>query len=205
MKIHLTDAGKRYNRDWIFRHFNFTFEKGKAYAITGSNGSGKSTLLQTLSGAVMFNEGTCKWSANNKNIAPENIYQYISICAPYLEVVEEMTLTEFLGFHNSFKPLLPAISVETIIKETGLQQAQHKRINQFSSGMKQRVKLAQCILSNTPIVLLDEPCTNLDTDGIQLYHQLIDKYCKERLIIVSSNDKVEYEFCEEIINIQDFK
>lgn len=205
MKIHLTDAGKRYNRDWIFRHFNFTFEKGKAYAITGPNGSGKSTLLQTLSGAVMFNEGTCQWAVNNKSIAPEKVYQYISICAPYLEVVEEMTLSEFFEFHSSFKPLLPMLSVKTIIKEIGLEPAHNKRINQFSSGMKQRVKLAQCILSNTSIVLLDEPCTNLDIEGIDLYHHLINKYCKDRLLIVSSNDKVEYQYCEEIINIMQFK
>jgi ABC-type multidrug transport system ATPase subunit len=58
--------------------------------------------------------------------------------------------------------------------------------------MKQRVKLAQAIFSDTPFLLLDEPCTNLDTTGIELYHQLINQYCNDRLVIVSSNDEVEY-------------
>lgn len=205
MKIVLDDAGKRYNRDWIFRHLNFTFEKNNAYAITGSNGSGKSTLLQALSGAIGFNEGKCKWFLSDKEIAPDSVYRYISICAPYLEVVEEMTLSEFISFHSKFKPLLKNISVKEIIEETGLHLAGNKKINQFSSGMKQRVKLAQCILSDTPLIFLDEPCTNLDTAGIQLYHNLIDKYREGRMIVVSSNDKVEYGFCNHIVNIHDYK
>lgn len=205
MKIQLTDAGKRYNRDWIFRHLNFNFEAGTNYAVTGSNGSGKSTLLQALSGAISFNEGSCKWEINGKAIKPENIYQYISICAPYLEVVEEMTLPEFFNFHTNFKPFAKNVSINDIIEETGLHLAHNKKISEFSSGMKQRVKLAQCILSDTPLVLLDEPCTNLDQQGIALYHHLIQKYCKGRLVIVSSNDKEEYSFCQKIINIQDYK
>lgn len=205
MKIVLADAGKRYNRDWIFRHFNYIFEAGNSYAITGPNGSGKSTLLQALSGAIGFNEGKCKWFLSEKEVAPENVYRYVSICAPYLEVVEEMTLIEFISFHSKFKPLLKNISLKQIIEETGLQLAGNKKINQFSSGMKQRVKLAQCILSDTPLIFLDEPCTNLDTAGIQLYHNLIEKYGEGRIIVVSSNDKVEYNFCDHVIDITDFK
>ena len=86
-----------------------------------------------------------------------------------------------------------------------LEKAANKQIRYYSSGMKQRVKLAQCIFSDTPIVLLDEPCTNLDTEGIELYHRLINEYCKDRLVIVSSNDEVEYRFCEEKISVNDYK
>lgn len=205
MKIVLTDAGKRYNRDWIFRHINFNFETGNCYAITGTNGSGKSTLLQALSGAMGFNEGHCKWEIDGKEIKPENIHQYISICAPYLELVEEMTLEEFISFHSKFKPFIKNISVKEIVEETGLHLAGNKKISQFSSGMKQRVKFAQCILSDVPLVLLDEPCTNLDAPGIEMYHHLVAKYCSGRIVIVSSNDPVEYNFCNQAINIQDYK
>jgi ABC-type multidrug transport system ATPase subunit len=204
MKIVLSDAGKRFNRDWIFRHFTYRFEKGNAYAITGPNGSGKSTLLQVLSGSMHFNEGKCEWSIGNKQLANEDVYNHVSICAPYLEVVEEMTLKEFLEFHHGFKPFLPGITVTSIIAAFGLEKAANKQIRYYSSGMKQRVKLAQCIFSATPTILLDEPCTNLDADGIQQYHQLINDYCKDRLVVVSSNDEVEYSFCKEKINIRDF-
>jgi ABC-type multidrug transport system ATPase subunit len=219
MTISLSDAGKRYNRDWIFRHFNYTFESGQSYAITGPNGSGKSTLLQALSGGMYINEGTIeykltdgRWPEDFSNVKPvngqlttDNIYSHVSICAPYLEVVEEMTLTEFLNFHRGFKPFLSGITTDFIITAIGLEKAVNKQIRYYSSGMKQRVKLAQCIFSDTAIVLLDEPCTNLDVTGIDLYHRLITDYCKERLVVVSSNDEVEYRFCEEKVNINDYK
>lgn len=210
MTILLSDAGKRFNREWIFRHFNYTFTSGNSYAVVGPNGSGKSTLLQVISGAVGLNEGKLIVHRDTSNVititeSAENIYQHISIAAPYLEVIEEMTVIEFLQFHQTFKTLLPALSIEEIVGVVGLQAAAHKQIRYYSSGMKQRVKLAQAIFSDVPVVLLDEPCTNLDTTGIALYQQLIEKYCKDRLVIVSSNDEAEYGFCKEKINLLTFK
>jgi ABC-type multidrug transport system ATPase subunit len=205
MKISLTDAGKRFNRDWIFRHFTYTFETAQAYAITGPNGSGKSTLLQAIGASLMLSEGNAQYSINNVQCSIENIYNHVSICAPYLEVIEEMTLTEFLDFHHGFKPFLPGITTSSIIADLGLEKAALKQIRYFSSGMKQRVKLAQCIYSDAAIVLLDEPCTNLDTTGIELYHRLVNDYCKNRLVVVSSNDEVEYRFCNKKISLNDYK
>ncbi|MFN8289327.1 MAG: ATP-binding cassette domain-containing protein [Chitinophagaceae bacterium] len=205
MTISLSDAGKRYNRDWIFRHVNYQFKSGDSYAITGPNGSGKSTLLQALGGALLLNEGTVQYSIDNIPCPPEQMYRHISICAPYLELIEEMTVKEFLSFHEAFKPFLPGTTIENIITVTGLGKAINKQIRYYSSGMKQRVKLAQCIFSDTAIVLLDEPCTNLDADGISLYHSLISNYCAERIVVVSSNDEVEYGFCKEQVSITDYK
>jgi ABC-type multidrug transport system ATPase subunit len=205
MKISLTDAGKRFNRDWIFRHLTYEFSAGQSYAIVGPNGSGKSTLLQVLSGAMQVNEGNIQCSMLNAQCSIEELYKHVSICAPYLEVVEEMTLIEFLNFHAGFKPFLSSITSEKIISILGLENAVNKQIRNYSSGMKQRVKLAQSIFSDVPAVLLDEPCTNLDAAGIQLYHDLINEYCKNRMVVVSSNDEVEYRFCNEKLNINDYK
>jgi len=206
MTISLSDAGKRFNRDWIFRHFNYHFISGNSYAIVGPNGSGKSTLLQVISGAGGLSEGSVV-SRESSAVSPaaENIYQYISIAAPYLEVIEEMTVIEFLEFHQNFKPLLPDTSIKEIISLVGLETAAQKQIRYYSSGMKQRVKLAQAIFSDVPVILLDEPCTNLDLTGIALYQQLIETYCKDRLVIVSSNDEAEYGFCKERINMMRYK
>jgi ABC-type multidrug transport system ATPase subunit len=205
MTISLSDTGKRYNRDWIFRHLTYQFEAGKSYAITGPNGSGKSTLLQVLSGNTMTNEGKIEWQLNGKVLSEENVHKHISICAPFLEVIEEMTLNEFLHFHYSFKPFISGISIADIVGITGLDNAVNKQIRYYSSGMKQRVKMAQCIFSDTSVVLLDEPCTNLDAAGIELYHILIKNYCTNRIVVVSSNDEEEFSFCQSVINISDFK
>ncbi|HEY4063366.1 MAG TPA: ABC transporter ATP-binding protein [Puia sp.] len=201
MKITLTDAGRRFNRDWIFRHLSYEFTSGHSYAITGPNGSGKSTLLQAIGGAIGISEGAIKYG----EISPDQVYRHIALAAPYLDVIEEMTVTEFLGFHRSFKPLIVDCSIEYIITRVGLDSAAHKQIRYYSSGMKQRVKLAQAIFSDTPILLLDEPCTNLDSEGIALYRQLIREHADGRLVVVSSNDLQEYDFCERTISILEYK
>jgi ABC-type multidrug transport system ATPase subunit len=206
MQITLNNVGKRFNREWIFRHCSYQFQPGKTYAITGSNGSGKSTLLQVISGSLTHNEGTVEIkNGQQQTVAPELLYTNISIAAPYLELIEEMTAKEMLDFHAQFKPLIDTISIEDILKTVGLQAAVNKQIRYYSSGMKQRLKLAQAFFSNTSILLLDEPTTNLDADGTALYHELINNYTKGKLVIVSSNDKQEYAFCEEVIRIGDYK
>jgi ABC-2 type transport system ATP-binding protein len=204
MKITLIDAGKRFNRDWIFRHLNYEFQTGHSYAITGPNGSGKSTLLQSIAGAIAISEGNIRYD-NGAPVPPEHAYRHLSLAAPYLQLVEEMTVTEFLDFHAAFKPLLPGISATAIIRKVGLEAAAHKQMRYYSSGMKQRVRLAQALFSDSTLVLLDEPCTNLDTEGIALYRELIAQYTPGRLLIVSSNDVQEYECCEERIDIRNYR
>lgn len=205
MHIKLSAAGKRYNREWIFRKANLNFKSGTSYAITGPNGSGKSTLLQSIGGMLQLSEGSIEYNRENIKIADEQIHRHVAICAPYLDVIEEMTLVEFFQFHFSFKPYLLGINLKTAIEIIGLQSAAGKQIRFYSSGMKQRVKLAQAILCNASILLLDEPCSNLDRQGIALYHSMIEQFTKGRVVIVSSNDEVEYGFCTERVAIADFK
>jgi ABC-type multidrug transport system ATPase subunit len=222
MKITLIDAGKRFNRDWIFRHFYYEFSSRNHYAITGPNGSGKSTLLQVIAGAIGISEGSIRYEHASTalspastasspptvpaaEIPPDQAYRYLSLSAPYLELIEEMTATEFLHFHHSFKPLLSSFSIPAILASVGLESAAHKQIRFFSSGMKQRIKLAQALFSETPVILLDEPTTNLDAEGIALYQRLVSEHAGGRLVIVSSNDPQEYDFCEKVINITEYK
>jgi ABC-type multidrug transport system ATPase subunit len=204
MRILLTDAGKRFNREWIFRHVDQVFETGKTYAITGPNGSGKSTLLQLIAGATALSEGKLTVSDPGP-LEDEDHFRHVSIAAPYLELIEEMTGLEFLSFHRHFRPFLHGLGAADILKTVQLEHAGHKQIRYYSSGMKQRLKLAQCILSESPFVLLDEPCTNLDETGIALYHQLIADHTASKCVIVSSNDKVEYGFCRQVVEIMKYK
>ncbi len=205
MRILLTDAGKRYNREWIFRHVNHEFLPGRSYAITGPNGSGKSTLLQVLSGAIMANEGKVSFFNGQAELPAEMQFREVSVCAPYLEVIEEMSASEFLQFHSIFKPFLNQTEPSEIIRIMQLEHAADKQIRYYSSGMKQRIKLAQAFFTETPVVLLDEPCTNLDTDGISLYQKLVKDYSFNRTVIVSSNDITEYEFCENRLDMKELK
>lgn len=209
MQITLTNTGKRFNREWIFRHVNQLFIPGRSYAITGPNGSGKSTLLQVIAGAVLHSEGEISYSVSGNEtssrqvVAGTDAYRNISIATPYLELIEEMTAVEFLSFHGTFKEF--SMTVSDMLEAVSLQQAANKQIRYFSSGMKQRLKMAQAFFSNTPVLLLDEPTTNLDHDGIALYRHLISNHTNGRLLIISSNDEQEYNFCDEVISISNYK
>jgi ABC-2 type transport system ATP-binding protein len=200
MQITLSNIGKRFNREWIFRNVSYTFSVPGKYAITGGNGSGKSTLLQVIAGSLTHNEGNITLIDQQQET---EFYKHISIAAPYLELIEEMTANELFSFHASFKPL--SISEQEALHIVNLEKAADKQIRYYSSGMKQRLKLALAFFSSTPVLLLDEPTTNLDTDGIALYQHLITNYTAQKLVIISSNDKQEYHFCDEVISIADYK
>lgn len=205
MKISLKHISKRFQRHWIFKDVNTEFSTPNSYAILGVNGSGKSTLLRVIAAMQSASQGKLNFKHNNDIITADKIHEHISFCAPAMEIVEEFTLTEFLNFHFSFKKALGELTTETIIEKIGLQHAKDKPIEDYSSGMKQRVKLAQAIFSDTPLLLLDEPCTNLDEQGVLQYRDWIEEFGKERLVIVASNDPREYFFCTEQLNISDYK
>ncbi len=205
MEIELKNLGKRFNRQWIFRKLDFTFQKGQTYAITGHNGSGKSTLLQIIAGALEKNEGEVVFKADGNPVHPENHYRYFSFSAPYLELIEELTLTEFFEFHFSLKPVLDGLTIAQVIDKIELTNAANKQIRQFSSGMKQRAKLGQAFFCRAPVVLLDEPTANLDVQGIDLYLKLVEEFGKNRLLIICSNDEQEIGFCSKRIHISDYK
>lgn len=206
MHIQLNNVGKKYQKEWIFRHCNYQFSQANAYAIIGPNGSGKSTLLQAIAGSMHLQEGTVTMMDDQSKIIPvEEWYQQVAIVAPYLEIIEEMTATEFLTFHFQFKKRVHEVSIADIIQIIGLQQAANKQIRYFSSGMKQRIKLAQAIFSDTSLLLLDEPCTNLDASGYALYQKLIAQYCQTKIVVVCSNDLQEYGFCKHQLKITDYK
>jgi len=206
MQIQVTAASKRFNTEWIFSNLDFSFITGQHYALIGNNGSGKSTLLQIIAGYIGLTKGQITWvNAAGENIDSSNIFQHISIAAPYLELVEELTALEQIAFHQQFKPIQSTIHPNELLEKIGLSKAANKQIRNFSSGMKQRLKLALAIFDQAPILLLDEPCSNLDQEGIQTYHQLMQAYAMHKLIIVASNDPQEYQFCSQQLALSDFK
>lgn len=205
MIIQTEKLGKRYRFDWIFRGLNHQFESGKRYAILGSNGSGKSTLMKVLSGHLTPTKGKVVFELNGKALSPEQIYRHVSYAAPYIDLIEELTLEEAIRFHAQMKPLLPGFTDERILSLLSLPKASQKEIRHFSSGMKQRLKLILAVASDTEVLLLDEPSTNLDIQGIEWYKQLIQELAPSRLVIIASNDPHDLEICTERINILDYK
>jgi ABC-type multidrug transport system ATPase subunit len=206
MKISLDQVSKRFQRHRIFKDVSHTFVSPGAYALLGPNGSGKSTLLRIIAGMQSPSAGTVRYEQDNgTEIKTADIFSYVSFCAPGQELVEEFTLREFMDFHFSFKKLLPGHTPSGIIELSGLSAAADKPIYDYSSGMKQRVKLLQAIFSDTPILMLDEPCSNLDEKGVNQYREWMDRYAVGRLVFVASNDIREFYFCKEQLAIEDYQ
>ncbi len=202
MKIIAENIGKRFSKEWIFRNLTFTVAPRQSLAITGSNGSGKSTLLQLLAGSMPSSEGTIHYQQNETNVPGDDFYKYIAYAAPYLELVEEMTLRELVQFHQKFKPFTEGLSTDRFIDRIFLESSADKPIRFLSSGMKQRVKLGLALFSDTPVLFLDEPTTNLDDRGIEWYLEEIQQQLPKRTILIGSNQRHEYSFCDQEINIR---
>jgi ABC-type multidrug transport system ATPase subunit len=205
MKIVLQNISRRFNRDWIFRGVDYTFSAGESYAVLGSNGSGKSTLLAVLNGSLTPSEGSISYFFEDKEVDVEQVFQYLSLAAPYLELIEEFSLEEMIDFHFKFKNYKPGIDKAAIIDLLSLPGSSSKLIRYFSSGMKQRLKLALAFCADTPILMLDEPTSNLDAQGVEWYLSLVQQFAKDRLTIVCSNQEHEYSFCKHRLSIADYK
>ena len=205
MQIEVEQVGKKFQREWIFRNINLTLEQQQAYAFTGPNGSGKSTFLLILAGLMPPTLGKVTYLQQSKSIEEEDVYRQGSIAAPYVELVEEFTLQEFLEFHVALKPLQPDMTVDLLLERMYLQQSRTKYIHQFSSGMKQRLKLGISFYAQNPVLLLDEPCSNLDQQGIRWYQEEVRRLTQDKLIVICSNQSYEYDFCQHVVDITQFK
>mgnify|MGYP003134239127 FL=1 len=205
MRIEVENLGKKYAKEWIFRKLDMQFDSQFSYAITGPNGSGKSTLLQTLTGVFLPTEGTVSYFKEDENILEEDFYKHLDIVTPYLELIEEFTLDEFLKFHFKFKRLSEGVSIDDFVQHVYLEKDRDKQLQNFSSGMKQRLKLGLAFYSQSPICFLDEPTSNLDEQGTDWYLAHVKRALNKKLVIISSNQKHEYDFCDKVINIPDFK
>ena len=204
LQIELQQVGKRFGKQWLFQNVSALLKQGNTYALTGNNGSGKSTLLQIIYGYQTASKGNIVLTDSQTSlIVPvQQIHQQTSYVAPYLDLPEELTLEEQLHFHFKFKTLQIGYTIDDIIKEIWLTESRHKKVKHFSSGMKQRVKLAQAFYANSPILFFDEPCTNLDARGIEWYQEMVLKLRKNKLVVIASNQTFEYDFADEVIEVR---
>jgi ABC-type multidrug transport system ATPase subunit len=200
MEILVQNLSKKFRQEFVLKSFSHSFKSGQSYAITGPNGSGKSTLLQLIAQFTLPNTGTVEM----KGIDPELAYSHITYAAPYVELIEEYTLPEHLDILVKNKYLPASVTLELLEDFIDLQPGRFKLIKNYSSGMRQKIKLGFALLSDRSVLLLDEPTTNFDEQAKNWFFNRLEQQ-RHKLIIVASNEAREIEFCKEKIDILDFK
>ncbi|MBK9152303.1 MAG: ABC transporter ATP-binding protein [Saprospiraceae bacterium] len=201
MNILAEKLSKRYYYQWIIKDFSYQFTPDKIYGIAGRNGSGKSTLIKLLSGYLTPSKGTLIYSETKEIISPSSIFRYISIAAPYTDLIQEYSLEENFVFHQKFKPFNRKISYKEFLNLLEMSDQKEKPLRFFSSGMKQKTQLALSLLSYTPVLLLDEPTSFLDLNAREWFQKLLHMHSHGRIVIVASNDRFDLDQCDTIIHL----
>lgn len=202
MRITLQNVSKSFGRERVIRDRSHVFEPGSRTAILGPNGSGKSTLLQLIGGISIPTSGVVTHELRGQVLAPDLVYRHVSIAAPYMSLYEELSLGEAISLHTRFKPLRGSLDVSEVARTALLDTHLDKSVRDFSSGMKQRLKLTLAILSDTSLLLLDEPTSNLDANGSAWFRALLERHLSGRTLLVASNRQTEETFaCTLVVDL----
>ncbi len=189
MRIEVEDIGKRFQKEWIFKGISIALENNGVYSILGSNGSGKSTFLQVCSGYLTPSSGRISWLKNDGKIEIDKVYKEVALCTPYMTLYDDFTLAENIQFFLSFKKLRNNCTLDDLVELMELSKHRDKLLRNFSSGMKQRVKLSLAIVSQTELLLLDEPSSHLDATSIDWYKKLLSNHLENRITLIASNSE----------------
>jgi len=194
----------------VFKEVGFELLNGSSIAVTGRNGSGKSTLLKVIANLLIPNKGKVTLTNNDEKVASEKFHFYVGMIAPYINLYDELTALENLEFFFDLKcKTNGSIERKDYLKEllnrVNLYSRRNDEVKNFSSGMKQRMKLAFAIINDPPVLIMDEPRTNLDTEGIDLIYRTAEEKRKNGILILATNEPEDTKLCEKIISIEDYK
>jgi heme ABC exporter ATP-binding subunit CcmA len=200
--LEVTGASKHYSGVLLFKDICFSLYSGEVLAVTGWNGSGKSTLLRILAGLVRLSAGKVEMYFQNELISKESRRRYLGMVAPALSLYGELTALENMKFFYNVRGLpFNRSSCLALLERVGLIQHIHETSGKFSSGMQQRLKLAQAILHSPPLLLLDEPGCNLDSKGMEVVEDLIETQRQNGMTVIASNEKREVAYADRVINL----
>lgn len=204
MIIELQKVSKRYTHNWIIKNVTYQFKSDMIYAVQGHNGSGKSTLLKIISGFLSPSKGCVIYQKDSKEIGRPEIYKNVSYAGPYLSCPDQLSVSEAVKLHFTFKEFVNEQNEVQFFEQLDLPVRKSARLSELSSGQQQRLLLAMAIMSDTEILLLDEPGSFLDIKAKAWLKDLLLKYAANRIVVIASNDADDLMMCSESINISDY-
>lgn len=210
INLKCTSLEKSFLNKVIFKNVSLDFKVGDSVAITGRNGSGKSTLLKVLAHLIKPNKGKVEILNNGEEVIPDKVHMHLGMIAPYINLYDELTAYENLDFFFDLKCKSDKYSdkkerIKFLLDKINLYGRRNDEVKNYSSGMKQRVKLAFAIINDPEILLLDEPRTNLDVEGIELVYKVAEEQKKNGILILATNEPEDTSLCSTVISIEDYK
>lgn len=193
--LRLDKITKKFNNRKIFENVSFSLSAGNSIAITGRNGSGKSTLVKIIAGLLGKTSGDLTISENGTVVKKDEVYKYLGFVSPYLNLYDEFSGYENLKICSDIRGSGHEY-IDSILQRVGLFERRKDLLKIYSSGMKQRLKLAFGIMHSPQILILDEPTSNLDKDGVKVVDDIAEEYKKDRILIIATNDEHEKGLCD---------
>ena len=202
LRIRADKIGKYFGEKRIFRNIDFDIQSGQSLAIVGPNGSGKTTLVRIISHLLLPTEGKIEYFINGTPIDYQEIYKYVGLVGPYLEMYEDLTAYENLKFFAKMRDLNdPDPKIAKLMELMSLSGRENDLVRTYSSGMKQRLKYVFALLAEPEILILDEPTSNLDEQGIAVVYQIMEEYKKDRILIIATNENQDLKYGDQILAV----
>lgn len=199
MKIELNNISKIIKNRIILQNINMKMESGHIYAFVGTNGSGKTMLMRILCGLVYASSGTVTCDGKEINFHKQVPYS-LGVIIEKPEFFNEMDALENLMTLARLNHKIKEEDVIAAIEKVGLNATDIKKVGEYSLGMRQRLGIAQAIMENPDVLILDEPTGALDEDGIQLMYKILEEEkSKGKLIIISSHQKEDIKKLSDVI------
>lgn len=200
IKLQAVNLTKKFDRRVIFEAVNFELGRGSSIAITGRNGSGKSTLIKIIARLLAQSSGALDFFDGDRKLRTEQFYKYIGFVSPYLNLYDEFTGFENLKIISDIRSSGHG-NIDKVLQRVGLYSRRNDLVKIYSSGMKQRLKIAFSILHDPDVLLLDEPTSNLDLEGVGVVDDIADEYRKNRILVIATNDAHEKSLCAGELNL----
>jgi heme exporter protein A len=202
-KLTAANLTKSFNNRVIFKNISFSLSPGSSLAITGANGSGKSTLTKIIAGLMSPTAGHINCTIQNTNIKKEEYKYFVGFVSPYLNLYDELTALENVRMLTNMRVVKKPTDekIDSVLEFVGLWNLRNDPVSIFSSGMKQRLKYAFAIVHEPHFLVLDEPTSNLDAEGIGLIRRIIKKQKEHGTVIIATNDNKEVKWCEKELQL----
>ena len=194
--------GKDFGEKKIFRDIGFHLHNGQSLAITGPNGSGKTTLIKILCGLIRPSAGSLKYRRDSREMGADQIFPAIGLVGPYLELYEELTARENIRFFIRMRNLHNMDDkIADLLTRFHLNGREEDMVRTYSSGMRQRLKYITAVMHEPDVLFLDEPTSNLDSQGIECVYQVMERQKKDGILIIATNDREDLKYGDQQIAV----